>query len=208
MPLACGIILQVDQAASAYQGLLRNLAQRYCLYPSLDRHLRICPGGQRQEANGARPEHRYNPTDFKRHSFRENAHFTGSLGHRLQNPGERPLQPTETIQLLTEQSRINILDERYSIFASGINMHFLNLNSYYLLLIRALNKLQSSGRIFDFGGLKILPDQVRPALPLFKKISEIQHQMALISRPEATHGVALNVLVQILVRVQFRAVRR
>ena len=48
--------------------------------PDLDRDLRLCAGGHRQKAaqSGRQPLH--NSTDFERHPFRENAHFTGPHG--------------------------------------------------------------------------------------------------------------------------------
>ena len=56
----------------------RNLRER-CKDSDLDCNLRICAGGDSQETSqfGSKPLH--NSTDFKSHSFREDAHFTGSF---------------------------------------------------------------------------------------------------------------------------------
>lgn len=50
-----------------------------------------------------RAGHLQNSTDPRRQFFHENAHFTGLLGHRIQEPGIRLSQPVETIKLLTGQ---------------------------------------------------------------------------------------------------------
>ena len=81
-PLAGGIVLQVDQAAPANQGLLRHQRERG-EDPNLDRGLGLRAGGHRPQAPGTGGEPLPNSTDFERDAFRENAHFTGTSSIRL-----------------------------------------------------------------------------------------------------------------------------
>src|SRR5207302_1817999 len=77
MPLAGGVVLQVDQAAPANQSVLRY--QRECREDSnLDRRLRICARGHRPEASRPGGEPLPNSTDFESYAFRKNAHFTSA----------------------------------------------------------------------------------------------------------------------------------
>jgi hypothetical protein len=96
------LVVQVDQAPSSHQGLLRYVAQRR--YDSdLDRHLGLCPRRHRQKTASAGAEPLYNSTDFEPRSFRENPHFTGSFATGLQTI-RRDLQRTVGfIRLITGQ---------------------------------------------------------------------------------------------------------
>jgi hypothetical protein len=79
--LAGGAILQMDQAASANQGLLRN--QRECCEdPNLDCGVDLCAGGDRAQTTGPGSQSLPDSTDSQCYSFRENAHFTGTSGVR------------------------------------------------------------------------------------------------------------------------------
>ena len=85
LPLAGRTVLQMDQTAFAYQSLLRHF--RECgAHPSLDRHLRICPGGHRQKAAVPLGQPLHHSTDFEPFAFRENAHFTGSFSTNTSHP--------------------------------------------------------------------------------------------------------------------------
>jgi len=76
VPLASGTVLQMDQAASAHQGVLRH--QRECCEdPNLDCRRGLCTRGHHPEATRPRGDPLPNPTDSQRHTFRENAHFAG-----------------------------------------------------------------------------------------------------------------------------------
>jgi hypothetical protein len=77
VPLAGGIVLQVDQAAPADQGVLRDQRKRG-ENANLDRGLGLRAGGNHPQAPGAGSEPLPNSTDFERDAFRENAHFTGT----------------------------------------------------------------------------------------------------------------------------------
>ena len=77
-PLAGRAFLQMDQAASAHQALLRHLGERG-EDANLDRRFRLRPGRHRQEAPrlGSLPLH-FAP-DFLRHPLRENADAPGTF---------------------------------------------------------------------------------------------------------------------------------
>ena len=69
--VVCRKVVQVDQAAPAHQGLLRD--QRECGEDSdLDRRVGLCAGGDRTQAVGPGGQSLPNPTDSKRHALREN----------------------------------------------------------------------------------------------------------------------------------------
>ena len=72
--LAGRALLQVDQATSAHQSLLRH--QRECREDAdLDRHLRLCPGRHRQETARPRRHALPIPPGLEPDPLRENAHF-------------------------------------------------------------------------------------------------------------------------------------
>src|SRR5208283_1764099 len=75
--LAGGAILQMDQAASAHQGLLRNQRERR-EDPNLDCGVDLCAGGDRAQKARAGGQSLPDSTDSQCYSFRENAHFTGT----------------------------------------------------------------------------------------------------------------------------------
>src|SRR6185369_7950957 len=96
LPLASRTLLQVDQAASAYQGFLRYNRKRF-EDSNLDRDLDIRAGRDHQETSKSGRQSLQNSTDSQRQRFRENAAFTGSFRRRLQRSGIRWLQPTESM---------------------------------------------------------------------------------------------------------------
>ena len=102
VPLAGGIVLQVDQAAPADQGLLRHQRERG-EDPNLDRRLGLRARGHRPQATGAGGEPLPDSTDFERHAFRENAHFTGTSSLRLRDRFRRFWQPIESVRLIAGQ---------------------------------------------------------------------------------------------------------
>ena len=74
-------ILQVDQAASANQGLLRHQPERRSK-PNLDCDLGLRPGCDRQEGTQPICQPLPNSTGCKRYDFRANAHSTGTSATR------------------------------------------------------------------------------------------------------------------------------
>ena len=80
--LAGGAILQMDQAASAHQGLLRHQRERR-EDPNLDRGVDLCAGSHRAQAARSGSQSLPDSTDSQCYPFRENAHFTGTSGVRL-----------------------------------------------------------------------------------------------------------------------------
>ena len=75
--LAGGAVLQVDQAASADQALLRHLGECRA-NANLDRRERLCAGGDHQEAAQAGVVAAYASTDFVADAIRETATATSS----------------------------------------------------------------------------------------------------------------------------------
>ncbi len=75
---------KMDQTASQNQGVLWNLRER-CKDSDLDCHFRVCAGDHSQETLQFGSESPHNSTDFKSHTFREDAHFTGCFEYRLHN---------------------------------------------------------------------------------------------------------------------------
>jgi hypothetical protein len=71
-PLASGAVLQVDQAASAHQAVLRHLGERG-EDPDLDRSVGVCPGRHRQKAAGPGGIALHIAAGHFRHSIREDA---------------------------------------------------------------------------------------------------------------------------------------
>ena len=65
MPLAGGIVFQVDQAEPAHQALLRHDRQRR-QNPGLDCHLRLCAGGDYAQGTAPGTELVPNSTDSER----------------------------------------------------------------------------------------------------------------------------------------------
>src|ERR1017187_4557461 len=76
-PLANRTLLQMAQATSAHQSLLRHLAQRGA-HPDRHGHRRLSARRhfENTSASGGQPLHYFK--DFEPHALRENAHFTGS----------------------------------------------------------------------------------------------------------------------------------
>lgn len=83
-PVADRAVLQVDQAAPAHQGLLRNQRERR-ENADLDRHLRLPARGDHEKAAGHRAVALHNSTDFECVCFRENASFAGISEHGQHN---------------------------------------------------------------------------------------------------------------------------
>ena len=75
MPLAGGVVLQVDQTTPADQGVLRHLRERG-QDPDLNRHQHLRVSRHRQEANEHRPRSRRNPANFHHLPLRESRDFT------------------------------------------------------------------------------------------------------------------------------------
>jgi hypothetical protein len=84
MPLAGGIVLQMDQATSADQGILRHQRERG-EDSSLDRDFRVRSRRNCQEKIKFGSESLHNFTDFECDTIRKNAHFAGVFFISLQN---------------------------------------------------------------------------------------------------------------------------
>ena len=102
LPLAGGTVFQMDQATSQNQGILWHHRKR-CQDSDLDRHLRLCTRGHREEDLEFGPESLHNSTGFERDSFRKNAHFTGTCKYNIHKPRGLSQQPTEFIRLTLGQ---------------------------------------------------------------------------------------------------------
>ena len=81
VPMAGGTVLQVDQAAPAHQALLRHLRER-CADANLDRHQRLGPGGDHQEATSIGRVPACAATDIVIDALREIATETSCCPHR------------------------------------------------------------------------------------------------------------------------------
>jgi Transposase DDE domain len=101
-PLAGRAILQMDQAAPAYQKILRHLGQRRA-DANLDRGLRLRPHRHRQKTACPRPLPLHFATDFLRHHVRENSNGTGTFRGNQHIRPQPDRQPVESIRLLTGQ---------------------------------------------------------------------------------------------------------
>jgi hypothetical protein len=75
------VSFQMDQAAPTHQVVFRHICQR-CEDPNLDRGIRLRSRRDSQEEAENRRQPLHNSTDFERHSFRANAHFTGLSANR------------------------------------------------------------------------------------------------------------------------------
>lgn len=100
--LAGGAVFQVDQAASPDQGILWHHRKRR-QDPDMDRHLRLCSGGDREKDLESGPQSLHNSTGFERDSFRENAYFTSTYEYVLRKQGGSPQQPVKFIRLTLGQ---------------------------------------------------------------------------------------------------------
>src|SRR6185369_6316306 len=101
-PMASRTLLQMDQTASANQGVLRYY--RECFEDSnLDRDLNLRAGRDRQETSKSARQSLQNSTDSQRQRFRENAALTGAFRFRLQRSRTRLLQPTDSIRVTLGQ---------------------------------------------------------------------------------------------------------
>src|ERR1017187_7129455 len=92
----------MDQKAPADQSILRDQRER-SEDANLDRRVRLCPRRHRPEASRAGRRPLPNSTDLERDAIRENAHFTGPSGLRLQRRFTRRQQPIDSIRLLAGQ---------------------------------------------------------------------------------------------------------
>src|SRR6266567_1106105 len=96
--LASGIVLQMDQAASAHQKVLRHFSERL-EDSNLDRHLGLCARGDCQKAIEARRQPLQNSTDLKRLALRENPDIRSSFIIGLPNPANQCWQTIDPVPL-------------------------------------------------------------------------------------------------------------
>jgi Domain of unknown function (DUF4372)/Transposase DDE domain len=100
--LAGGTVLQVDQAASAYQEVLRQF--RECgEVANLDCHVGLCPRGHRQKAPRPRRLALHFATDIVGHVVREDALAASVPVWRLHSTRGLSSQAVESIRVLTGQ---------------------------------------------------------------------------------------------------------
>src|ERR671919_879900 len=81
VPLAGGVVLQMDQATPTYQGLLRHQRKRG-QNTNLDRHLGLRAGGHHQKALEPPAQPVFRSTDFERDDLRENSDLTNTFTNR------------------------------------------------------------------------------------------------------------------------------
>ena len=92
----------MDQATPANQGVLRNQRERR-KDPNLDRRVDLRAGRHRPKAVGAGDQPLPDSTGSQRHTFRENAHFTGSPATQLPTGFTQLRQPTDSVRLIAGQ---------------------------------------------------------------------------------------------------------
>ena len=98
LPLADRVVLQVDQAASADQGVLRH--HRECREDAdLDRSLGLRAGRHRQEAAPALRQPLRNPTDPEPHHVRANADRSATFAAADRRDRARFRQPIDFVRL-------------------------------------------------------------------------------------------------------------
>jgi len=100
--LASGVVLQVDQAAPAHQGLLRNQRERR-ESANLDRRFGLRSGCHCAQTARAGGQSLPNPTGAQSYSVRENPHSTGTSEHRLPRQITMLRQSNESVQLIAGQ---------------------------------------------------------------------------------------------------------
>lgn len=87
-PMAGGVILQMDQAASPHQGVLRHIRQ--CSQDAnLDRHLGVCFGRYPEKAFAIGTEFVQHSPDFEYHHFRETAAYRSLFRSASCGTGEK-----------------------------------------------------------------------------------------------------------------------
>jgi hypothetical protein len=79
MPLAGGIVLPVDQAASENKGFLQHIGKRR-ENPNMDRNFHLRAGCYYQKASQFESQSVLDSTDSEFISFGENAYFTSACG--------------------------------------------------------------------------------------------------------------------------------
>jgi hypothetical protein len=100
MPLAGGTLLQMDQAASSHQAVLRHLGKRG-QDADLDRRLGLRPRRHRQEASRPGRLALHFAPDPLGHPFRENAHRSSTCQRRQQMQPPANNQPIGIVRFLT-----------------------------------------------------------------------------------------------------------
>ena len=89
----------MDQAAPANQVVLWHQRERR-EDANLDRGLGLRAGGHRPQETRTGGQPLPNSTDFERHAFLENAHFTGTSATRLPRRFTRFRQSTDSVRLI------------------------------------------------------------------------------------------------------------
>src|ERR1044072_2765347 len=99
LPVAGRTVLQMDQAASADQSVLRYFGQRR-QDADLDRDLHLRARCDPQEAPQYRTQSLHNATDPERQPLSENRAFTGILTCKVANARGVNMQPVAAIRLI------------------------------------------------------------------------------------------------------------
>jgi hypothetical protein len=104
LPLAGGVVFQVDQTTSQDQGFLWN--HRKCRQdPDLDRHLGLCSRGYCEEDLEFGPKSLHNSTGSGCDPFRKGTHLSSTFKCQLHKPRGLSQQPVESIRLTLGQQR-------------------------------------------------------------------------------------------------------
>ena len=102
LPMAGGVVFQVDQTTSQDQGLLWH--HRKCRQdPDLDRHLGLCSRGYCEEDLESGPKSLHNSTGSERDPFRKRPHLSSTFKYQLHKPRGPVQQPSEFIRLTLGQ---------------------------------------------------------------------------------------------------------
>lgn len=102
LPLAGGVVFQMDQTTSQDQSLLWH--HRECRQdPDMDRHLSLCSRGHREENLESGPKSLHNSTDSEPDPFRKKTHLSSTFKCQLRKPSWPSQQPIEFIRLTLRQ---------------------------------------------------------------------------------------------------------
>src|SRR3989337_2527905 len=133
MPMANRIVLQMDQAASPHQGLLRNF--RKCgKDPNLDCRLHLCPCRHHSKTSPSGAESLHNFADLERYSIRKSATESTICKLRLQKfrgIQRTTVQTTKFVQLLT--GHYCLLSNNFFMIAEDVDPYLLPAHFQHLL---------------------------------------------------------------------------
>src|SRR5208282_760987 len=108
VPMAGGVVFQVDQATPAHQALLRHLGKRRA-DANLDCHQRLCVGGDHQKATSSGCDPAYAATDFVADALREIADATSVWARRSSRGQPYLRQAAEIVRVLTGHYWVRVI---------------------------------------------------------------------------------------------------